>query len=529
MKDYLYYLFDEKMGGDELLAVKEQIHAMGAKVIDLQPSKKTIAKKLKEVDGPCKYALLIGNTVEAQQAAQEAKVDFCGWLDGTTSEEAFKALPYRQLLTDIKLLPKLGRPFPYREIGKPGEYIQKYIRWVHFKQIRGVPHKSVMNIDVHICQNCGDEYVGNYCPTCGQTYKVKRFDLKNITKELIMNAIDLEHGFLRTFLELFWRPGYMMRDYLNGHRIDYSKPFKTIFVLATIYLIAAHLLDPASFVKQKEEPKLESVPGIVQKMAADTTNNDIVPQLFEINKLATEVIAIRREQSTQEALHLADSIMKSQRGSGLLMSKADSIMVMRQVMAGLNKADSVKLSQALTESLEDSDSKWASFARFAAKNSEVIEKFQEKYYHEGTLLYSMVDLVSDFMGMNKAAIIILMIPVMVFCARKSFRTTLVGMKTNLAEYIVMFTIFGGQQMWIQLFSLIATQSSDFTYSWGMDMGSCILILVWDLKQLFNLSWGDSFKRTILYMYGYSFVFGIILTFVLSILGSAVMWLLYQIT
>ena len=263
-------------------------------------------------------------------------------------------------------------------------------------------------------------------------------------------------------------------------------------------------------------------------MAADTTNNDIVPQLYEINKLATEVIAIRREQSTQEALHLADSIMKSHRGSGLLMSKADSIMVMRQIMAGLNKADSVKLSQALMESLEDSDSKWTSFARLAAKNSEVIEKFQEKYYHEGTLLYSMVDLVSDFMGMNKAAIIILMIPVMVFCARKSFRTTLVGMKTNLAEYIVMFTIFGCQQMWIQLFSLIATQSSDFTYSWGMDMGSCILILVWDLKQFFNLSWGDSFKRTILYMYGYSFVFGIILTFVLSILGSAVMWLLYQI-
>ena len=530
MKDYLYYLFDESISGDELSAVKEQLCTEGAKVVDMPPTKKDINKRLKELKGPKRYTLVVGNTVEAQKAARDANVAFCGWLNGTTTEEAFKELPYRQLLRDIKLLPLLSQPYPYRHLGWIGKPIQKFTRWVHFKQIKGLSHKPKQNIEEHVCKNCGETYKGNFCPTCGQTHKVKRFDITDLVKNILSEAINIEHGFMRNFIELFWRPGYMMRDYLAGKRKDYHKPFQTIFVLATIYLVAAHLLDPASFAKEKDEPKIEQIPSIVQKMAADTTNNEIVPQLYEINKLATEVIAMRREQATNEALLLADSIMKNQRGRGLFMSKEDSIMVMRQVMAGMNRADTAKLSQVLMESLEDSDSKWAKFAKFGAKNAEVVEKFEENYFHEGTLLYSMVDLVKSFMGMNKAVIIILMIPVMVFCARKSFRTTRVGMKLNLAEYIVAFTIFGAQLMWLQLFSLFITQSSaDFHPTMGLDLGGSVLVLVWDLKQFYNLGWKESFKRTILYMYGYSLVFCIILTFAISVLGAAFMWVLYQIT
>lgn len=530
MKDYLYYLFDESMSSTELSAVKEQLCTNGAKVVDLPLTKKDINKRLKELKGPKRYALMVGHTIEAQKAAKDANVAFCGWLDGTTTEEDFKVLPYRQLLRDIKLLPLLSQPYPYQHLGRIGRLILKFTRWVHFKQIKGSSHKPKHSTKKHVCINCGEAYEGNFCPTCGQTHKVKRFDLTDLFKNILSEAINIEHGFMRNFIELFWRPGYMMRDYLAGKRKDYHKPFQTIFVLATIYLVAAHLLDPASFIKEKDEPKLEQIPGIVRKMAADSTNTEIVPQLYEINKLATEVMAIRRKQATNEALLMADSIMKNQRGRSLFMSKEDSIMVMRQVMAGMNKADSVKLSEALMEGLKDSESKYAGFAIFAAKNSEVIEKFNEKYYHEGTLLYSMVDLVKSFMGMNKAVIIILMIPVMVFCARKSFRTTRVGMKLNLAEYIVAFTIFGAQLMWVQLFSLFVTQSSaDFSPTMGLDLGSGVMLLVWDLKQFFNLGWKESLKRTILYMYGYSFVFGIILTFAISVLGAAFMWVLYQIT
>ena len=527
MKDYLYYLFDESLSGDELSAVKEQLCTEGAKVVDLPPTKKHINKRLKELKGPKWYALVIGNTVEAQKAAKDAKVAFCGWLDGTTTEVDFKVLPYRQLLRDIKLLPLLSQPYTFRNFGWIGKQVKKYARWVHFKQIKGISHTPKHSSKVQECKNCGETYEGRYCPTCGQKHDVKRYEIAGIIKDIITDAIDLEHGFMRSFLELFWRPGYMMRDFLNGKRKDYSKPFKAIFVLATIYLVAAHLLDPASFVKQKEEPNIEQIPDIVQKIANDTTNNDIVPQLYEINRLAREVINIRREQSTARSMVMADSILKENRGRGLLINKEDSILIMRQVMAGMNKADTMKLSEALKENIKDSNSRWAWFAMIAARNAEAVEKFEERYYHEGTLLYSMVDLLKSFFSMNKAVTILLLVPALVFCARRSFRTTLVGMRTNLAEYIIVFTIFSVQQMWIQLFALMITQKSNFMFTY--DMGASMLFFMWDMKQFFNLDWKGTLKRTLLYMNGHALLIAILTPFIITLLGSAVMWVIVQIT
>ena len=525
MKDYLYYLFDEKMNNTELSSVKEDICATGAKVIDVQDNPKTIKKRLKELKGYKRYALMIGNTVEAQQVAKQAKVDFCGLLDGTTQEEDFKLLPYRKLLSNIKLLPLLGQSYPYKHLGWVGQQVKKYTRWVHFKQIKGLSHKPKHSQQQHKCKNCGESYEGNFCPTCGQTYKTPRFDIKDLFKNILSEAINIEHGFLRNFLEMFWRPGYMVRDYLTGKRKDYHKPFQTIFVLATIYLVAAHLLDPASFVKQ-EEVRLEQIPAISQKLSADSSNTDIVPQLFEINKLAREALEIRREQKTARSLEMADSIMRRQ-GATRFMSKEDSILVMRQIMSAMMKDDSVKLSEVLSENVKDVKGIVGWGARIAAQNAAVVEKFDEKYYHEGTFLYAMVDMIKDFFDMNKAVAIILMIPIMVFCARRSFRTTRVSMKTNLAEYILLFTFIGSQLLWIQLIVLLFTQTSDFAHSF--DTGAGLMFITWDLKQFFNLSWSNALKRTIIYMGGYSILLAMLLVPIITMLGSAVMWFLYQIT
>ncbi len=525
MKDYLYYLFDESMSSTDLSVVKEQLCTDGAKVVDLPLTKKDINKRLKELKGPKRYALVVGCTMEAQKAARDANIAFCGWLDGATTEEDFKQLPYRQLLSNIKLLPLISQPFPYKHLGWLRSHIRKYTRWVHIKQIKGLSHKPKHNVNEFVCQNCGETYSGNFCPTCGQTHKVKRFDLANITKELIANAINFEHGLVRSFLELFWRPGYMMRDYLEGHRVDYNKPFKAIFVLATIYLVAARLLDPSSFVKQ-EEVKLEAIPAITQKLSADSANTDIVPQLFEINKLAREALGIRREQDMTRTLEMADSVMRMQRASRFI-SKEDSILVMRQIMSAMLKEDSVKLSEALMENAKDIDGFWGWGARLAARNAEVVEKFEDKYYHEGTILYAMVDMVKDFFQMNKAVTIILLIPILVYCARKSFRTTRVGMRTNLAEYIMLFTFIGSQLLWIQLIALLCTLTPDFSHSF--DTGAGFMFLTWDLKQFFNLSWGNVFKRIILYMGGYALLVAILLVPIMTALGSALMWVLYQIT
>ena len=43
----------------------------------------------------------------------------------------------------------------------------------------------------------------------------------------------------RTLKELFWRPGYMVRDYLNGHRQFYFPPFKLLAVVVVLLLFTS--------------------------------------------------------------------------------------------------------------------------------------------------------------------------------------------------------------------------------------------------------------------------------------------------
>lgn len=524
MKDYLYYLFDEKMNSAELSSVKEEICATGAKVIDVHNNPKSIKKRLKELKGYKRYALMIGNTVEAQQVAKQAKVEFCGLLDGTTQEEDFKLLPYRKLLSNIKLLPLLGQSYPYKHLGWLGQQVKKYTRWVHFKQIKGFSHKPNHSQQLHVCKNCGETYEGNFCPTCGQTHKTPRFDIKDLFKNILSEAINIEHGFMRNFLELFWRPGYMVRDYLSGKRKDYHKPFQTIFVLATIYLVAAHLLDPASFVK-KEEVKLEDLATTSKQLSESYVETNLQPWLDEIRNLTDTVIAIKREGDALMAEQMADSIIRAQ-GRMWKMSKQDSLFIVNRVRRGIAITDDQKLSEVMANE-EELPGFIGWVARLSIRNMEVVEKFEERYYHEGTFLYAMVEMIKDFFDMNKALTIILMIPVMVFCARRSFRTTRVSMKTNLAEYILLFTFIGSQLLWLQLIVLLFTQTSDFAHTF--DTGAGIMFLTWDLKQFFNLSWGNAFKRTLLYMGSYSILLAILLVPILSVLGSVVMWFLYQIT
>ena len=101
----------------------------------------------------------------------------------------------------------------------------------------------------HVCQHCGYGYDGRHCPQCGLHAEQVRFTFKR----LIHNFLDIwgmgNRPMFRTMRDLFWRPGYMIRDYLGGHHLSYFPPFKMLAVLTIfIFLLALTLrLKPFDF------------------------------------------------------------------------------------------------------------------------------------------------------------------------------------------------------------------------------------------------------------------------------------------
>lgn len=121
----------------------------------------------------------------------------------------------------------------------------------HRQQQREIVPKTVDDTSRRCC-NCGNHYTGRVCPQCGQIGTWERYTWR----QAFLNLLDIwglgNRPMFRTLKELFWRPGYMIRDYLNGHRQFYFPPFKLVAVAVVLlvfvgWLTGVHGLSPLSF------------------------------------------------------------------------------------------------------------------------------------------------------------------------------------------------------------------------------------------------------------------------------------------
>ncbi len=97
-------------------------------------------------------------------------------------------------------------------------------------------------VTTHCCPNCGHEFTGRYCPLCGQQAGDGRITWRWVWKSILdvwgMDSQSLPY----TLLQLLIRPGYLISDYISGHRQVCYKPVNMLFIVAIFYVIIAQLL-----------------------------------------------------------------------------------------------------------------------------------------------------------------------------------------------------------------------------------------------------------------------------------------------
>ena len=84
------------------------------------------------------------------------------------------------------------------------------------------------------CRRCGNTSNQKYCGQCGEAMAVKRITLSSLLHDVFHFFTHLDKGFGFTVKQLLLRPGNMQRDYLDGDRSRYQKPFSMFFICATI-------------------------------------------------------------------------------------------------------------------------------------------------------------------------------------------------------------------------------------------------------------------------------------------------------
>lgn len=531
----------------------------GEDVKQVKPDPQGIKKALRRLHRRKSETLYIGDSTVDAETAQAAKVDFVGVLNGMTTREELMVYPHRQILDNLSLLPLIHKFTPYEpDKHFPEKFfysscfpqkIVAFYKLLHQKQIRG-KHEIKENPTCCVCKNCRNTFQGNYCPHCGQNRHTPRFTIRNAFQNILSGFFNIDHGFSRNLIELLYRPGYMIRDYLKGKRVHYYKPFQTLFVLAALYIMGVQLIDPAAIKlsekEMEEEPTIASLMDDIkyqQEQTSDSCTKYYLEQSItyadsaqwaQTHSLSESIQAqidakfsnqdpneLKKEISKQIKKELKQKI-KAKNGEiddwrglmkefGTTLARQDSLR-MATLGREANKQDStiseirknILANMAQQDNPYEDQDIWNDLSEAGSEMKNVFNEMTNNYFTENSFLSAVGNLMKSWIHGNKAFSILALLPLFTISTRLSFCRTSIGRRLNLTENFFAQVYIACQILWISLLILPFTGTAHLNDIFDLSYKAIFILFVWDYRQLFGLSWWKSFCRTII-MFWYCFL------------------------
>jgi len=87
------------------------------------------------------------------------------------------------------------------------------------------------------CLNCGDPTRGEYCPTCGQRKADVQVSIRAMVAEALEDELTVDRRLPNTLFALFFQPGRLTVEYVNGRIVRYIRPFRLYLVTSVIFFL----------------------------------------------------------------------------------------------------------------------------------------------------------------------------------------------------------------------------------------------------------------------------------------------------
>ena len=108
-----------------------------------------------------------------------------------------------------------------------------------------------------VCANCGAPLYGEYCYQCGQPVKGLIRHLSGVLGDVFDTLLNIDSRVIRTLPALYFKPGFLSREYFAGRRVRYVTPFRLMFFLCLI----AFFVMQVSFDNINFSPKVQTSSG----------------------------------------------------------------------------------------------------------------------------------------------------------------------------------------------------------------------------------------------------------------------------
>lgn len=217
------------------------------------------------------------------------------------------------------------------------------------------------------CANCDAPLQGSYCYDCGQQADTHKRSILHLIWEAIEGLFHLDGRLSRTLPALFFRPGGLAKDYMEGRIARHVPPFRTFLVALLLFIFAAEhaiheatklqeekahahealLATPAGRAKLSLEKRIDAVKDrdetlreAAQERADDLKDPDEKPERVE----ATYARVIAKAQAKyQKDLVKADLLAKGEsaslEGVGLIGSETARANTLKALDATEDKAE----------------------------------------------------------------------------------------------------------------------------------------------------------------------------------------------
>lgn len=508
--------FDIIVGGEDVKVAK--------------PSPEGLLLAIRELQADKIRTLYIGDSIVDAQTAEAANVDFAGVTHGVTTAEELSAYPHRLIMASLEELLKTDTPpapsgqkkfiNPFQAgwlllwgwlLWESNETFLEEDWWLfflifalslssimhkrrilppeweaalrqllhpltvrrrafHIRQIRG-KETPRLNPESCTCRNCGYTFIGNFCPRCGQGRHTLRYRLKDAPGSILRTIFRVDGRFARTLMELTYRPGHLMRDFIQGRRIHYTPPLVMVFLMTAFYILTAQLIAPGLQEKRKEDTAVQT-------------------PLTKQEELRQGIAVLEEKMADPELTPIAKESV------GLTLNTLQQ--QLHQQMA----RDSVEGTPELT-----TDSQYSGYIQTASRRI-------SHWTSQVPFLQHVWNLLKQWGHGNKALHILLTLPLLAVATSWAFRryTAQAGhMPYNLMEHFFIQAYIAAQILVISIFSVLLLGDAHTEDLYEVPWWLIFILFWWDYRQLYLCTWLRSFWRTVA-MFAYCLLIIILLAF-----------------
>lgn len=92
-----------------------------------------------------------------------------------------------------------------------------------------------------VCPNCSAALLGPFCHVCGQSADTHKRNVFRLIVEGVENVFHLDGRIARTLPDLFFRPGRLARDLIEGRVARHVPPFRLFLIALVVWVFAAEV------------------------------------------------------------------------------------------------------------------------------------------------------------------------------------------------------------------------------------------------------------------------------------------------